>query len=194
MEPLTLVTFGVAMDLPDEPWLTMHRLVEPIHVAGRDRHHLLVRVYNHSDSFSPPGSTVVQVMLETPWAFWHDLHSEDRERYRAEKEDLALRVLERLEPHIPGISGRVEVTDVATPVTYWRYTGSREGSYMGWSFDASSIRVWFPRKLPGLEGFYMAGQWSMPLGGFMSAVFSGRHAVMVMCCDDGRPFGAERGP
>ena len=98
-------------------------------------------------------------------------------------------MLERLEALHPGISGKVEVTDVATPVTYWRYTGSREGSYMGWSFDSSSIRVWFPRKLPGLEGFYMAGMWSMSMGGLIPAVFSGRHAVQVMCRDDGIVFG-----
>jgi phytoene dehydrogenase-like protein len=189
MRPLTMVSFGVAMDFPDEPWLTTYRLVEPMSVAGEPIGHLLVRFFNHSDSFSPAGKTVVQVMLETPWAFWNDLYTTDREAYRAEKRAVAERVLSRLERFYPDLPGKVEVTDVATPVTYWRYTGSREGSYMGWDFDPSSIRVWFPRKLPGLERFYMAGMWSMSMGGFMPAIFSGMHAVQVMCREDGKVFG-----
>ncbi len=191
MKPLAMVTFGVEMAYPEEPWLTTHHLREPMVIAGEEHTHLLVRFFNHSDSFSHGGRTVVQVMLETPWAHWNDLYTGDREAYRAEKEAVALQVLQRLELFYPGISGRVEMTDVATPVTYWRYTGSREGSYMGWSFDASAIRVWFPRKLPGLERFYMAGQWSMSMGGFIPAVFSGRHAVQVMCADDKRIFGID---
>ena len=191
MKPLTMVTYGVDMDFTHEPWLTIYHLAEPLCVAGEEHGHLLVRFFNHSGSFSPPDKTVVQVMLETPWAFWNDLYQSDEDRYRAAKEATALKVLQRLEGFYPGISGAVEVTDVATPVTYWRYTGSREGSYMGWSFDASNIRVWFPRKLPGLERFYMAGMWSMSMGGFIPAVFSGRHAVQVMCRDDKRLFGID---
>ncbi len=191
MRPLTMVTFGVGSEYDEEPWLTIHHLEEPMEVAGEEHGHLLVRFFNHSDSFSPEGRTVVQVMLETPWAYWNDLYTKDRDAYRAAKDSVALTVLQRLEGFYPGLSGLVEMTDVATPVTYWRYTGSREGSYMGWSFDASAVRVWFPRKLPGLERFYMAGQWSMSLGGFIPAMFSGRHAVQVMCADDGRIFGTD---
>jgi phytoene dehydrogenase-like protein len=186
-----MVTFGVAAEYPDEPWLTTYRLAEPLRVAGEGHHHLLVRLYNHSASFAPPGRTVVQVMLETPWEFWNDLYTTDREAYRAQKRELASLVLGRLEVLYPGMAEAVEMTDVATPVTYWRYTRSREGSYMGWDFDASAVRIWFPRKLPGLERFYMAGQWSMSMGGFIPSVFSGRHAVQVMCRDDKRIFGID---
>ena len=151
MRPLTMVTFGVAREYPDEPWLTTFRLAGPLEVAGERHRHLLVRFYNHSTSFSPPGKTVVQVMLETPWAFWKDLHDAGREGYRREKAALARRVLGRVDGLFPGTAEAVEMTDVATPVTYWRYTRSREGSYMGWDLDSSAIRMWFPRKLPGLE-------------------------------------------
>ena len=44
---------------------------------------------------------------------------------------MAGEVLERLERHYPGLSGQVEVTDVATPYTTWRYTRNDRGAYEG---------------------------------------------------------------
>jgi phytoene desaturase len=44
------------------------------------------------------------------------------------------------------------------------------------------------RTLPGLKDFYMAGQWVMPGGGVPSCLYSGRHAVQLLCKQDGRPF------
>ena len=31
----------------------------------------------------------------------------------------------------PGLSEHIEVEEIATPVTYWRYTKNRQGSIMG---------------------------------------------------------------
>ena len=42
--------------------------------------------------------------------------------------------------------------------------------------------------LPGLAGFYMAGQWVEPGGGVPTALLSGRHVVQLVCADAGRPF------
>jgi len=39
-------------------------------------------------------------------------------------------VLERLEARYPGISSQVEMIDVATPYTWWRYTRNFKGAYM----------------------------------------------------------------
>ena len=44
------------------------------------------------------------------------------------------------------------------------------------------------KKLSGLDGFYMAGQWVEPGGGVPTAVMSGRQAVQILCADDGLPF------
>ena len=45
----------------------------------------------------------------------------------------------------------------------------------------------------GLDRFYMAGQWVTPAGGVPPCLFSGRHAIEMLCRDDGELFGCERG-
>jgi phytoene dehydrogenase-like protein len=44
------------------------------------------------------------------------------------------------------------------------------------------------KTLPGLEGFYMAGQWVEPGGGLPLAALSGRNVTQIICRADKRPF------
>ena len=52
------------------------------------------------------------------------------------------------------------------------------------------LRVRVEKTLPGLENFYMAGQWVEPGGGIPPAIYSGRQVVQILCHRDGRPFSA----
>ena len=74
---------------------------------------------------------MIQPSFEADWDYWNALQS-DRPRYEAEKERIAGEVLHRLEAHYPGLSAQVEMTDVATPYTTWRYTRNWRGAYEGW--------------------------------------------------------------
>ena len=100
-------------------------------------------------------------------------------------------MLERLEAHHPGIASEVEMMDVATPHSTWRYTRNRRGSYMGWLPTPKVLNTQLRRTLPGLKNFYMAGQWVMPGGGVPSCLYSGRHAVQLLCKRDGKRFVTE---
>jgi phytoene dehydrogenase-like protein len=42
--------------------------------------------------------------------------------------------------------------------------------------------------LPGLDGFYMVGQWVEPGGGLPPAVMSGRNVTQIICKRDKRKF------
>jgi phytoene desaturase len=128
------------------------------------------------------------VEFETEWDHWNDLQRQDRTAYNAEKERVAAEVLQRLEAHYPGIASQVEVTDVSTPYTTWRYTLNHEGAWEGWLMAADTMMVAVERSLPGLSSFYMAGQWVMPGGGVPPCLYSGRHAVQLLCRRDGVPF------
>ena len=46
------------------------------------------------------------------------------------------------------------------------------------------------RILPGLDNFFMAGQWVVPGGGVIPTLTSGKHAAMLMCRRDGKAFKA----
>jgi len=44
------------------------------------------------------------------------------------------------------------------------------------------------KTLPGLDNFYMVGQWVEPGGGLPPAAFSGRNLTQILCKRDKRPF------
>jgi len=185
--PVVMVSFGVKREFKDEPSMSVILLRQPLKVGHQDIEGISLRIFNYSSGFSPPGKTVVQAMFETEWDFWNELRK-DRPRYEAEKERVAREVLERLETHYPGLSSLVEVTDVATPHTTWRYTRNYRGAFEGWLPSAEVIATSVERTLPGLSSFYMAGQWVMPGGGVPACLYSGRHVVQILCQRDRKSF------
>jgi phytoene dehydrogenase-like protein len=186
--PLIMVSYGVAREFPAEPAFATIVLERPLTIARRQVEGIFVRVFNYSRRFAPPAKTVVQVELETEWQYWDDLQREDRSRYEKEKRQVAADLLVRLEAHYPGILAQVEVTDVATPYTFWRYTLNDRGTWGGWLMTPKAIMTFVDRMLPGLADFYMAGQWVMPGGGVPPVLYSGRHVAQLLCHRDGQPF------
>ncbi len=186
--PLLMISYGVAREFVDEPAFATIVLERPLDVGPQLVDKIFLRIFNYSPRFAPSGKTVVQVEFETEWDYWDDLQRADRARYDAEKQRVAAEILRRLESHYPGIAALVEVTDVATPYTTWRYTLNRKGAWEGWLMTPKAIRTTIERTLPGLRDFYMAGQWVMPGGGVPPVLFSGRHVVQLLCHRDGKPF------
>jgi len=78
--------------------------------------------------------------------------------------------------------------DVATPVTWVRYTGNWKGSYEGWLIGADAFDMRMSKILPGLGKFYMVGQWVEPGGGLPSSALSGRNVIQILCKRDKKPF------
>ena len=101
-------------------------------------------------------------------------------------------MIEQLEQHYPGITDQVEAVDVATPLTYERYTGNWQGSMEGWMITTETMGMAFgkgmDKTLPGLENFHMIGQWVQPGGGLPPAAESGRKVIGVICEQDGKEF------
>lgn len=187
VRPMVMVSYGVARLFAGEPWLSIVALREPLRVGGKQIRAISLRIFNYSDHFAPPEKTVLQAAFETEWEHWARLH-EDLQAYRDEKDRVASALLGRLEVHYPGISGQVEMIDVATPYTTWRYTGNRRGAYMGWLPTPEVLTSTVRRTLPGLENFVMAGQWVMPGGGAPGCLYSGRHVAQILCARDGKTF------
>ncbi len=74
---------------------------------------------------------------------------------------MARTVVELLEQRFPGISRQVEMVDVATPLTFERYTGNWKGSFEGRLItpqNAYPMMKPMRQVLPGLQDFYMCGQ------------------------------------
>jgi len=85
----------------------------------------------------------------------------------------------------------VEVTDVATPLTFERYTGNWKGSFEGWIItpeNAYTMTKPMPQMVPGLKNVYMCGQWVEPGGGLPTSIMSAKRLLKTICKEDGRKF------
>jgi len=188
--PLVYVGLGIARKFDDVSPSTAglsFPLEEPITIAGKEYKSLGVLLYNFDPTLAPEGKTVVKVQFDTDYDYWEELYKEP-ERYKAEKERIADLVVEQLDKRFPGLAGQVEMRDVATPMTWVRYTGNWRGSYEGWMITAKTFMMQMSKTLPGLDDFYMSGQWVNPGGGMPTAAMSGRHTIQIICKKDKRPF------
>ena len=188
-QPIVLASFGVDVPLREVPGMLLVDRLPPFTIGGAESTHLYLRVCNDDPSYAPPGHAVVQALLPTDYAWW----ATRGPRYEKAKEDVVGVAIERIEHAIPGLGDHVQMTDLATPLTYWRQTRSWRGAYEGWMPSSESLFGHVKKKLAGLEGFYMAGQWVEPGGGVPTAVMSGRQAVQILCAEEGRAFESHPG-
>ena len=188
--PLVYVGLGIARKFDDVPPSVCgldFPLEQPVTVAGREYKSMVALVCNYDPTLSPEGKTVVKVQFDTDYDYWEELYREPK-KYREEKERIADLVVEHLDKRFPGLAGQVEMRDVATPMTWVRYTGNWKGSYEGWMITKDTFMMEMSKTLPGLENFYMAGQWINPGGGMPTAVMSGNHTIQMICRKDAKPF------
>lgn len=186
-KPVVLINYGVARDFSDEPAITMLKPTSGPAAGYLANDCWLIRIFNYCPDCAPAGRTLVQVMTGSEWQPWKDIRK-DREAYTAEKEMTARQVLERLNDVWPGIKKQVEMTNVATPHTWWRYTRNRQGAFEGFAIIDKTFTTSVYRTLPGLDHFFMAGQWVVPGGGVIPTLVSGKHAAMLLCRRDNKAF------
>jgi phytoene dehydrogenase-like protein len=187
-----LIAYGVSRDLSLEPHWATYLLDDPITIGGRAHWEVVVKHYCFDPSLAPPGNSVVEVMLRTDYSYWQRIYG--RRLYDSEQNQVAEQVLDFLEKLYPGISADVEVTDIATPLSYERYTGNWLGSTCGWLLTKQTMPrmiLGMKKTLPGLENFFRAGQWVEPGGSLPSAAFSGRNAIRLICHQDRKIFSHE---
>lgn len=188
--PVIYIALGVARSFEEMPYQatgTDFPLDEPITIGGQERKRLNVQMYNFDPSLAPAGKTVMRVYFATDYEYWKKL-KQDPERYEAEKEQIADQVVASLDQRFPGLAAQVEMRDVATPMTFERYTGNWQGTFLGWLISTKTLRMQMSKTLPVLKNFYMAGQWVQPGGGVPTAAMSARNVTQVICKQDKKKF------
>jgi phytoene dehydrogenase-like protein len=188
--PVIYIALGVARSFDEMPHQVTgldFPLDEPVRIGDRERKRLCVQMYNFDPSLAPAGKTVMRVYFASDYEYWKTLR-QDPERYEAEKEQIADQVVAALDRRFPGLAAQVEMRDVATPITFERYTGNWLGTFLGWRITTKTLRLRMGKTLPGLKNFYMAGQWVEPGGGVPTAALSGRDVIQIICRRDKKPF------
>lgn len=188
--PLIYIGLGVNRSFDDMPQIISGLAIgldKPVTIAGEQRDWLSVRIHNFDPTLAPAGKRLVTLMIESNYPYWESLR-QNLPRYREEKEQIADMVVSLLDRRFPGLAAQVEMRDVATPVTFHRYTGNWQGSFEGWLMTPETAMLDMSKTLPGLERFYMVGQWVQPGGGLPSGAMTGRHVVQVLCKQDKKRF------
>ncbi len=186
-KPVVLINYGVAREFVRDSSIMMLKPRANINAGYLSNDCWIIRIFNYCPDCAPAGKTVLQVMIESQWQPWKNIR-EDKDAYKAEKENLSTQVLAGLNEVWPGIENQVEMTNVATPYTWWRYTRNRQGAFEGFAITEKIFSTPVKRTLPKLDHFYMAGQWVVPGGGVLSTLMTGKHAAMLLCRRDGKSF------
>jgi phytoene dehydrogenase-like protein len=191
--PLVYISMGVNRTFEEIPRTVsgfIFHFKEPVKVGDSVQNKLLIHIFNHDHTLAPAGKTVLTIMFETDYEYWKNV-GENKDAYLQKKDEIGRTVTEILEQRFPGISSLVEVIDVATPLTFERYTGNWKGSFEGWLITPENSKVLLKpmsQTIPGLKNFYMCGQWVEPGGGLPTAIMSGRRLIKRICKEDRRKF------
>jgi phytoene dehydrogenase-like protein len=187
------VSLGLDRSMPPEPHAIVLPLETPVQIADEVRHRLYVEPFAFDASLAPPGKTALKVVMPTSFAYWNELQRTP-ERYRVEKQRIADSVIGELEKRFPGLRAQVEVVDVATPITTLRFTGNGHGYRSPITAMARALFTGrrLSQTLPGLENFFMVGQWA-GIAGVPLVAAMGRDVVRAICRQDGRSFQVAQG-
>ncbi len=186
-QPLIQVSLGIGKDFSREPHSLTFPVTDPLHIAGELRPTISMKHYCYDPTMAPAGKSSIVISFTSNYDYWQKLVY-GSEAYEAEKEHILTQVVSVLEERFPGIKEHVEVTDVATPLTFERYTSNWQGSMEGWLITTGTLRKRIPNTLPNLKNFYMIGQWVQPGGGLPPAAKSGRDMIKFICKEDRREF------
>ncbi len=190
-DSIVQVSLGVARDFAAEPPSLSFPLPHALRLGDQAVDRLVVKHYSFDPAAAPPGKAALTLWCPADYAYWKRLAA-DPARYAAEKEQVARTVIAGLETRFPGLGAQVEAVDVATPVTYERYTANWHGAIHGWALGQRKMALMMGpgmhKTLPGLAGFYQIGQWVEPGGNVQLAAASGRDVVELLCREAGRPF------
>lgn len=178
------VCIGVRAELKD---LSAQILAEPIRYGDCSQSMLAFNSYWDYPGYAPEGCTALTTsLLGDSYDFWKRARLEGR--YEAEKQALGDRVVRELCKRYPQAEGKIDVVDVATPLTYERYTGASRGSWMSIMGKGAPNMQSNPCALEGIDGVYFAGHRTKLPGGMPIALTSGRDAAQMVCRQFGEVF------
>lgn len=185
------VSLGINCDLSLEPHFIQVKLDKPFNIGDVPSTYFLYKNFCYDKTMAPYGKSVVTTILPTNYEYWEKLYL-DKDAYGVAKQKIGEKYIEVFEKRFPYAKGKVEVIDVSSPMTYYRYTNAWKGIYMGWMVTPQNTASKVPTELPKLQNFHMAGQFAMTSGGLPVAVVTGKWSVLKICKEDGKKFIALR--
>lgn len=128
--------------------------------------------------YSPEGKNTINILVLQGYDHWEkyeaDYRKGNKKEYKAEKERMADILIKKVEETVlPGLSESIEVKEIGTPLTNWRYTRNYRGAIYGWDQTMNNTG---PNRVPHttpIENLYLAGAWTQPGHGYGAVIPSG---------------------
>ena len=181
----TFVGIGIRAEIPLSPVPTWE-LDEPIKHAGITETKLGFYNYAGYKGYAPEGCSVLtSILMGDTYDFWKKAKEEGR--YEKEKQSLSDQISRALCKKYPQLEGKIDVIDIATPLTYERYTGAYHGSWMTMLHKGDKFKA-YPGCCKSVKNLYFAGHRIMPPGGLPLAFDTGRRAAQMLCKQFGVVF------
>jgi phytoene dehydrogenase-like protein len=184
--PLICISLGVNRDVSELVELNNIHLKTPCMVGGKEVAWFYFSHYCHDKNFAPKGKSVITIQIESDYTYWENLYN-NKVNYTEEKCRIFNWAIDQLEQQLPGIRNQIEISDIATPISWVKYTGNWQGSYEGWLPTVKSFGKTIPKTLPNLRNFWMTGQWVIPGGGIPMCMVQGKNIMRkIIKCDKDR--------
>jgi len=187
----TFISLGIDADLKHYPERPLIRLKKPLNISNIKIESLLISNYAADSYYSPEGKSVLTIQLPgDTYDYWKKLKEESDEKYKNEKKRVGDAVITEISAFMPEADSKVEVCDIATPLTYERYCGNWKGSWMTAITPNTKFKP-YPATIKGLDCIYFAGHRMHPPGGIPPAMTTARTAVQHLCRDLNTTFTSE---
>ena len=113
-----------------------------------------------------PGSDRYSIVASTN-ANYGDWAGLDAAAYEAEKRKLIRETVAALEKYLPGVTGKIDHLEAATPKTFERYTLHAGGASFGTKFEGLKVSMNLPNEIRGL---FHAGSVGIIMSGWLGTV------------------------
>ncbi|HIH97864.1 MAG TPA: NAD(P)/FAD-dependent oxidoreductase [Thermoplasmata archaeon] len=183
---LFLVSLGVNMDLKEKFGGEMIHYIpdlDELETSDPSKCPIEIIIYSNRDlSLAPPGKSTVAIAAGIPYDYMNNWNTENGERgeaYRKLKEEVADQLIKTAGNVIPRLSEHIACKDIATPLTYERYTLNSKGSMMGWDPTPENMSKMFKTRKQDtpIKNLYQVGHWTFPGGGAPTVMISGKNCA-----------------
>ena len=198
------VTISIGLDCPTEEFGFGEELViltrddvprEEQNCGDPERAAITVLAPSIRDaSLAPAGKGTLTLFITVGIEYgdqWRTGNGRERgANYRTFKQSYADAVLRRVEQTLGiDLRGHIEVMDIATPVTHWRYTGNHGGTLMGGRPTSINMRNRVAGYRTPVKHLLLGGQWAEYGGGVPVATRAGANsALLILKETDRREF------
>ncbi|RJR16622.1 MAG: NAD(P)/FAD-dependent oxidoreductase [Nitrospiraceae bacterium] len=126
----------------------------------------------YDPNLAPKNCESVCLLTGAPYA--------DKEFWDNNRDEIAERIIREAEKIIPRISDHIIVKEIATPLTYHKYTLNDRGAAYGWACTPSQITKDVLKQESELKGLFLAGHWTSQGFGISRVALSGYNAASII--------------